>query len=88
MLLSERDSGQRGVRLAPRVATNRGGEVDTEHQLRPSKTVCTGVLVVHRDGTRSCSAVSCSGEDRHHGIFAACGWALGDKCPRCFDPDG
>jgi hypothetical protein len=50
---------------------------------------CEGVVIVHFDGTRTCSLDGCltEGSLRDHSTFASCREAVGTGCPRCSEPD-
>jgi hypothetical protein len=46
---------------------------------------CEGVVVIHRDGTRTCSEADCSSNGAlfDHSVFTACAKTAVVDCPRC-----
>jgi len=60
---------------------------DDDRGMADSLGTCTGTIVVHRDGTLTCTEPGCdaSVEPRtlRHVWFIPCAESLGPECPRC-----
>jgi hypothetical protein len=90
VVLAEGPEGVGPRSLPPQSAlSGRAGDLGREETVGDAYQIpeiehCDGVVIVHLDGTRSCSVAECAAGDLlTHSVFFACGAALPAGCPLC-----